>query len=65
MSTMQHALRDANGGLILGPDGEPQFDPDFDMDQAMRDYGADNVEIDEETDDLLDASDDNIMSERF
>jgi hypothetical protein len=65
LSTLKHALRDGLGELILDADGKPQFDPDFDMDDAMQDFGADNEEIDEEASILIDATDDNIMSEEF
>jgi hypothetical protein len=65
LSTLAHALRDINGDLILDAEGKPQFDPDFDMDAAMDDVGADNEELGEEAGPLIDATDDNIMSETF
>lgn len=64
LSTLEHALRDGNGDLILDANGKPQFDPLFDIDDVMDNY-ADNTEIDVEAAPLIDATDDNFFSETF
>lgn len=63
-STEAHALRDINGALILDIDGNPQFDPSFDMEDLLGDL-SDNEELESDRDGLIDATDDNIMSEDF
>lgn len=63
-STMDHALKDINGNLILDVNGKPQFDPTFNLESILGDQ-SEAAEIATTLIGLLDATDDNIMSEDF
>lgn len=64
LSTSQHGQRHANGAIVTNG-GVPLFDTGFDMEQQTDDTWADNKEIGDAAEDLIDFSEDNPYSSKF